>query len=66
MPNDSKRKTVWTAIQHSSGLIAVLGLFLSVSAYSSQPDSSLVRAGVVMIVIGLLGFFVGRAARRSR
>ena len=55
---------VWTAVQHSSGLIAGLGLFVAISAYSTDPDSGVVLVGVIMAFVGLIGFIVGRTAGR--
>ena len=55
---------IWTAIQHSLGLVAGLGVFVLVSAYTTDPNSSMVSIGVIMIVAGLVGFFGARAAAR--
>jgi len=55
---------IWTAIQHSLGLVAGLGVFVLVSAYSTDPHSGMVSVGWVMIVAGLIGFLGARAAAR--
>jgi protein-S-isoprenylcysteine O-methyltransferase Ste14 len=58
---------VWTAIQHSSGLVAALGLFVAISAYSTDPDSGVVFLGLIVAFVGLIGFIVGwTAGRRHR
>ena len=58
---------IFTAIQHSSGLVAVLGLFLAASAYNTGRNPAMVSVGLVMIGLGLIGFLVGWAvSRRSR
>ena len=62
--NNRSTPKVWTAIQHSSGLVAGLGLFVAVSAFATDPDSGLVLIGVIMTFVGLIGFIVGRTARR--
>ncbi len=55
---------VWTAIQHSSGLVGALGLFVAISAYSTDPDSGVVFIGLIVAFVGLIGFIVGWTARR--
>ena len=55
---------VWTAIQHSSGLVGALGLFVAISAYSTDPDSGVVFLGLIVAFVGLIGFMVGRTAGR--
>jgi len=55
---------VWTAIQHSFGLVGALGVFVLVSAYSTDPNSGMVTFGLVMILGGIIGFVGARAAAR--
>ncbi len=62
----SKAK-IFTAIQHGSGLVAVLGLFLTISAISTGRNPGMVTAGLIMTALGAIGFLAGRAAaRRNR
>jgi len=57
---------IWTALQHSSGLLAALGLFFAISAYSNDSGSRPVAIGLLIAVLGLVGFFAGRIlAKRS-
>ena len=56
---------IWTAIQHSLGLVAGLGLFILISAYSTDPNSGAVSIGLVMIIVGGIGFFGARFAARK-
>ncbi len=62
--NNRPTPKVWTAIQHSSGLVAGLGLLLAVSSFATDPDSGLVLIGVIMAFVGLIGVIVGWTARR--
>lgn len=63
-PGGSKPSSpIWTAIQHSSGLVAALGLFVALSAYSSDPGSGIVLLGLGIAVAGVAGFLAGRAAK---
>jgi len=55
---------VWTAMQHSSGLVAALGLFVAISAYSTDPDSGGVFIGLIVTFVGLIGFIVGWTVRK--
>ena len=50
---------IWTGIQHSFGLITVLGLFVTISSYSTDPDSGVVLIGLIVTIFGLIGFIVG-------
>ncbi len=56
------RTKVWTAIQHSSGLVGALGLFAAISVYSTDPDSGVVFLGLIVAFVGLIEFIVGRTA----
>ena len=55
---------IWTAIQHSSGLVAALGLFIAISAYSSDSGSSTISVGLIITGAGLIGFIAGRTAAK--
>lgn len=62
--NNRPSPKVWTAIQHGSGLVAGLGLFVAIAAFSTDPDSGIVLIGVIMAFVGLIGFIVGRIVGR--
>jgi hypothetical protein len=64
-PSDNRPSPkVWTAIQHGSGLVAGLGVFVAISAFSTDPDSGIVLIGVIMAFVGLIGVIIGRTAGR--
>jgi hypothetical protein len=54
----------WTAIRHSSALVAFLGLFVALSAYATDPRSEMITAGWIMIGLGVVGFLAGWLASR--
>jgi len=51
---------IWTALQHSSGLLAALGLFFAISAYSNESGPRPVSIGLIIAGLGLVGFIAGR------
>lgn len=55
-----------TAVGHTCGLAAFLGVFIFASAYSSDPNSGMVAAGIILAVVGAVGFVGARwiASRR--
>jgi len=59
---------IWTALQHSSGLLAALGLFFAITAYSSDSGSRSISIGLIIAGLGLVGFIAGRilAKRHGR
>ena len=52
----SSKSKLLTAIGHTFGLAAFLGVFIFASAYSSDPNSGMVTAGVILTVAGVVGF----------
>lgn len=62
----SSAPKVWTAVRHSSALVGVLGLFVAGSAYSTDPNSGMVLAGLVITGIGIVGFLIGSLVSRWR
>jgi len=65
--NISSKPKVLIAIGHSCGLAAAIGLFIAISAYSSDPSSGMVTGGLIVTVVGVVGFLAARiaASRRS-
>jgi hypothetical protein len=60
-PSDNRPSPkVWTVIQ----LVAGLGVFVAISAFSTDPDSGIVLIGVIMAFVGLIGVIVGRTVGR--
>ena len=57
---------VWTAVRHSSALVALLGLFVAGSAYSTDPNSGVVSVGLMITVVGIIGFLIGKLVPRWR
>ncbi len=55
-----------TALGHSCGLAAFLGIFISASAYSSDPNSGMVRFGIILTVAGVIGFVLARWIGKNR
>ena len=51
---------IWIALQHSSGLLAAVGLFFAVTAFTSDTGSQTVYIGLMVAALGLVGFVVGR------
>jgi uncharacterized membrane protein len=64
--NSSPKRKIWTVIGHSSGLAAFVGVFISASAFSTDPRSGMVKIGVVLAVIGAVGFAVARRMGKRR
>ncbi len=63
----SPKAKIFTAVQHSCGLVAFLGLFLAISAYNAGRNSGMVSVGLIMLGLGAIGFLAGWAAsRRNR
>ena len=57
---------VWTAVRHSSALVAALVLFVAGSAYATDPNSAMVSAGLAITSLGILGFLIGSLVPRWR
>ena len=64
--NISSKPKILIAIGHSCGLAAAIGLFIAISAYSSDPSSGMVTGGLIVTVVGVVGFLVARIAARRR
>ena len=54
-----KSKVLFTAIQHGSGLLIFLGLFLAIPTYLSNPNSGLVTVGFGIAIVGIVGVLFG-------
>ncbi|MFQ5683328.1 MAG: hypothetical protein ACE5HC_08665 [Candidatus Binatia bacterium] len=57
---------IFTAISHSSGLAAVLGLFITASAYSTDPQSRMVSIGLIIAAGGAILFLATKLVARRR
>ncbi|MBI2999274.1 MAG: hypothetical protein HYY46_12645 [Deltaproteobacteria bacterium] len=57
---------VWTAVRHSSALVAALGLFVAGSAYATDPNSAVVSAGLAVTGLSVVGFLIGSLVPRWR
>ena len=55
---------IFTAMQHGSGLVVFLGLFLVVSALATGRNPQAVRIGLIMIALAAIGFLAGWVAGR--
>lgn len=64
MDNPSSKPKILTALGHSCGVVAFLGLFIALSSYSTDPDSTMVTVGLIMVVAGIVGFVVARVMAR--
>lgn len=62
----SSKPKILTALGHSCGLAAFLGIFISASAYSTDPNSGMVRLGIILTVVGVIGFILARWIGRNR
>lgn len=64
MENPSSKSKVLTAVGHSCGVLVFLGLFIALSSYSTDPHSTMVTVGLIMIVAGIIGFVIARIMAR--
>lgn len=55
-----------TAIGHSCGLAALLGIFISASAFSSDPNSGMLRVGIMVTLVGVAGFIAAQWVGKKR
>lgn len=64
--NVSSKPKILTALGHSCALAAFLGIFISASAYSTDPNSGMVRFGIILTVAGVIGFILARWIGKNR
>ena len=64
MSNPSSKPKILTAVGHSCGVVAFLGIFIAISSYSSDPSSTMVTVGIIMIIVGIVGFLAARIIAR--
>ena len=58
--------SVWRVDLRHIAASTVQGLFIAISAYSSDPSSGMVAGGLIVTVVGVVGFLVARIAARRR
>jgi hypothetical protein len=65
MNNSSSKPKILTAVGHSCGVVAFLGLFVALSSYSTDPHSTIVTVGLIMVAAGIVGFVLARMMARA-
>ncbi|MBI4525505.1 MAG: hypothetical protein HY695_17020 [Deltaproteobacteria bacterium] len=65
-PSVNSKTKAFTAIRHASALLAGLGLFVAISAVSTGRNPSMVKAGLIITAIGLIGCVAGWLAGRAQ